>query len=193
MLSEVCKDVVVEPRQTPLTGEHFLHKTANTQNDARLDISVRGLWSTMDKTCFDVRAFHQGCTSNSAQPTNLTYKKHENEKKCCYNARVLNVEKSTFTPLVFSTHGGMGEEAKAYHQKLASLISQKRGQLYSDVVFFCILRSCLAAIRGFRGKQSFVDPSIDINIQPHPRRAGIFLVDLIYLIPLNYCVNNVAF
>ncbi len=85
----------------------------------------------MEKTFFYVRVFHQGCTSNSAQPTNLTYKKHENEEKRCYNARVLNVEKSTFTPLVFSTHGGMGEEAKAYHQKLASLISQKRGQLYS--------------------------------------------------------------
>ena len=104
------------------------------------------------------------------------YKKHEGEKKRGYNARVLNVEKATFTPLVFSTHGGMGKEAEAFHKRLASLIATKRGQLYSDVMSFvrrrlrfCILRSCLAAIRGYRGKPCFVDSSADINLIPEER------------------------
>ena len=101
MLTEVCNDVVIEPKLAPLTGEHFMHKSANTSEEARLDVSARGLWSTMDKTYFDVRVFHQGCPSNNKQAAKLTYKKHEDEKKRSYNARVMNVEKSTFTPLVF--------------------------------------------------------------------------------------------
>ncbi len=173
MLTEVCKDVVVEPKLTSLSGEKFIHKSANTSEEARLDVCARGLWSTMDKTFFDVRIFHQGCPSNSKQQIKDTYKKHEDEKKRSYNARVLNVEKSTFTPLVFSTHGGMGDEATAYHKRIASLIANKRGHLYSDVISFvrkrlrfCILRSCLAAIRGYRGKSGYLDLGADLNLIP---------------------------
>ena len=176
MLSEVCTDVVKEPHLVPLTGERFFHKTANTSNEARLDISARGVWNTMDKVYFDVRVFHHECPSNNKLAIASAYKKHESEKKRCYNARVLNVEKATFTPLVFSTHGGMGEEAEAYHKRLASLIATKRGQLYSDVMSFVrrrlrfsILRSCLAAIRGYRGKPCFVDYNVDINLIPEER------------------------
>ena len=77
---------------------------------------------------------------------------------------------------IYSTHGGMGKEAEAFHKRLASLIATKRGQLYSDVMSFvrrrlrfCILRSCLAAIRGYRGKPCFVDSSADINLIPEER------------------------
>ena len=38
------------------------------------------------------------------------YISHEIEKKRKYNSRVLNVEKAAFTPLVFSTTGGMGKK-----------------------------------------------------------------------------------
>ena len=41
------------------------------------------------------------------------------------NRRVLEVEKATFTPLVFSTTGGMGKEAEKFHKRLAALISEK--------------------------------------------------------------------
>ena len=88
----------------------------------------------------------------------------------------MNVEKATFTPLVFSTHGGMGQEAEAYHKKLASLIATKRGVLYSEAMVFvrrqlrfCILRSCLAAIRGYRGRRCFVDDQADLNLIPTER------------------------
>ena len=176
MLNEVCRDVTVEPHLTPLTGEQFFHKTANTSGEARLDIAARGLWNTMDKTFFDVRVFHHECPSNKSLDITAAYKKHKSEKKRGYNARVLNVEKATFTPLVFSTHGGMGNEAEAFHKRLATLIATKRGQLYSDVMSFvrrrlrfCILRSCLAAIRGYRGKACYVDTSADINLIPEER------------------------
>ena len=64
LLEEVCKDVRTEPKLLPLTGETFNLKTTNTRPDARLDISARGVWNTMDKTLFDVRVFHDGNKSN---------------------------------------------------------------------------------------------------------------------------------
>ena len=36
------------------------------------------------------------------------YRIHENEKKRLYSKRVLDIEHGTFTPLVFTTTGGMG-------------------------------------------------------------------------------------
>ena len=41
LLSEVCKDVQVEPQLQPLTGESFAPSTA-TGNEVRLDICARG-------------------------------------------------------------------------------------------------------------------------------------------------------
>ena len=48
------------------------------------------------------------------------YRSHEMEKKNKYVDRVMNVEKGTFTPLVFSTTGGMGSEAVCFYKHLYS-------------------------------------------------------------------------
>ena len=174
LLEEVCKDVRTEPKLLPLTGETFKLKTTNTRPDARLDITARGVWNTVDKTFFDVRVFHDGNKSNSG-PIAKVFQKHEAEKKRTYNSRVLEVEKSTFTPLVFSTSGSMGKEAEAFHKRIATLISNKRGTPYSDTIShirrklrFSILRTTLAAIRGHRGRavQWCDDTNSDINLIP---------------------------
>ena len=52
LLSEVCKDVSKEPRLQPLTGETFLLRSANTDPEARLDISARGSWAKGQKAFF---------------------------------------------------------------------------------------------------------------------------------------------
>ena len=157
-----------------LIGETFKLKTTNTRPDARLDITARGVWNTVDKTFFDVRVFHDGNKSNSG-PIDKVFQKHEAEKKRTYNSRVLEVEKSTFTPLVFSTSGSMGKEAEAFHKRIATLISNKRGTPYSDTIShirrklrFSILRTTLAAIRGHRGRavQWCDDTNSDINLIP---------------------------
>ena len=72
---------------------------------------------------------------------------------------MIQVEKGSFTPIVMSTFGGMGAEAKKFHERMATLISEKRKERYSDVMSyihtrlrFSILRSVLTAVRGVRGK-----------------------------------------
>ena len=77
-----------------------------------------------------------------------------------YNDRILNVEKSTFTPLVFSTSGGMGPECLKLNKRLAELISLKQNETYSKVMMhvrtrlrFALLKSTLVGVRGYRGKK----------------------------------------
>ena len=100
-----CTEVVVEPRLLPLTGEVLSLKSANTANDARLDVSARNVWSDGDKTFLDFRVFNSFAPTNSTLPLDRALLKHEAEKKRVYNERVLEVEKSTFSPIVCSTTG----------------------------------------------------------------------------------------
>ena len=70
-----------------------------------------------------------------------------------YASRVLKVEQGSFIPLVFTTTGGMAGECKRYHNKLAELLSIKKGEDYSTTmswictkVSFAFLRSVLLHI-----------------------------------------------
>ena len=88
------------------------------------------------------------------------YRENENEKKNLYNERIINVEKSTFTPLIFTTTGGMGPECQKLNKRVAELIAIKRKEQYSSVMMhvrtrlrFALLKSTLVALRGFRGQR----------------------------------------
>ena len=67
----------------------------------------------------------------------------------------MDVEQGTFTPLVFTTTGGMGEECKRYHIRLAELVAAKKGEDYANTVSwirskvsFAILRALYSALEG---------------------------------------------
>ena len=44
MLKEVCSDVEIEARLQPLDGESLAGCSANTEQEACLDVSMRGVW-----------------------------------------------------------------------------------------------------------------------------------------------------
>ncbi|KAL9968618.1 hypothetical protein ACROYT_G020730 [Oculina patagonica] len=156
LLKMVCNDVEIEPVLQELTGER-LPSGANTTPDARLDIHARGFWEKQRSAFFDVRVCHPNADSYKDQTPKQIYRNHENEKKRAYADRVLQVEQGTFTPLVFTSTGGMGEECKRYHSRLAELIAAKKGEDYATTVSwirskvsFAILRSALICLRGSR-------------------------------------------
>ena len=153
-----------------------MHQSSNTSENARLDVSAIGLWSPFERSFIDVRIFHPNAPSYINKNLNQVYKEHENEKKRAYNDRIINVERGTFTPLVFSTAGGMGKEAEVYHKRLAERIAAKRNETYSQVmnfirtrIRFALLKCTLISIRGVRGRQ---EPKrdevadIDFNLIP---------------------------
>ena len=119
---EVCRDVVSEPRLLPLENE----EVDGTQADrAAPDISSRGLWSTFQRTFFDVRVLHPNAPSYRSADLEKLYKSHEQEKMRKYNSRVITVEGGSFTPLIYTTFGGMGPQAIKYHKRLAEKLARK--------------------------------------------------------------------
>ena len=157
-LSEVCHDVAIEPVLQPLSGESFRYATANVEDEARLDVSVRGFWGGRhQKTFFDVRVFNPTALSYRSTAVSSLYKRFEREKQRMYEQRVRDVEMSSFTPLVFSTFGGMGMAATIVFKRLASLIAAQRNRSYSTVmawircsISFSLLRSAVTCLRGAR-------------------------------------------
>ena len=80
-----------------------------------------------------------------------------------YDERVHEVKRGSFTPLVFSTSGGMGRQATVFFKRLASLLTRKRDQPYSHVIGwirchleFSLLRSSITCLRGTRSIAGFV-------------------------------------
>ena len=126
-LTEVCNDVQIEPNLQPVPQNVRFGTSANVTEGARLDISANGFWgSRYEKTFVDVIVFNPH--SDTAQSTSISacYTRHEKEKKRQYECRVCEIEHSSFTPLVFSTTGGMSKQATIFYKRLASLLATKR-------------------------------------------------------------------
>ena len=115
----------------------------------------------------DVKIVHPNAPSHKNKDLNQIFKESETKKKHKYNQRVMQVEKATFTPLIFSTTGGMASECIKFHKKVAVLVSNKTKEEYSHVMNhlrtrlrFTLLKSTLVAIRGERGKSRKIKTNI---------------------------------
>ena len=156
LLKQVCNDVQIEPPLQPTTGFTF-HRSANTREDARLDVRAKDFWRQGQNAYFDVRITNTDSNSQRNQPVKSILRKHEQDKKREYNARVMEIEHGTFTPVVLSIKGVMGKECAIYHKALAEKLSQKSGDRYEEVtrlirvkLSFLVLKSALLCIRGSR-------------------------------------------
>ena len=78
----------------------------------------------------------------------------------------------SFTPLVFGTNGGMGNECQRFLKHLADKIAQKDTEPYHIVITwlrtqisFELLRSVLACVRGSRTPfRSKIEQSLDCKV-----------------------------
>ena len=99
---------------------------------------------------------------------------HQNEKKTEYGPRAKEVDKATLTAAVMSTSGGMGTEMDILVRQIATKLSVKRGERYSDtvgsvqgIIRFDLLRMCVIALRGYK-KMTAPDSirDLDFNLRP---------------------------
>ena len=119
-------------------------------SNARLDVHAHGFWDRQGSAFFDLRVFHPNTESYKDLTIQQLCRKREDEKKRLYANRVLEVRQGTFTPLVFTTTGGMAVDCKRFHSRLAELIAIKKGEEYGTTmswirskVSFALLRSAL--------------------------------------------------
>ena len=156
LLNLVCKDVETEPVLQDITGE-VLGRGANTSQEARVDVHARGFWERQRSAFFDVRVCHPNAESYADFSPQQIYRKHETEKKRKYAERILQIEQGTFSPLIFTTAGGMAPECQMFHSRLAELIATKKAEEYSKTmnwlrvkISFSLIRSALVCLRGSR-------------------------------------------
>ena len=107
----------IEPVLQEVNGE-ALNLGSNKSADARFDVHVRGFWERQRSAVFDVRVCHSNAESYIDLTPKQIYRMHENEKRRMYCKRVTEIEQGTFTPLIFTTTGGMGKECLIYHSRL---------------------------------------------------------------------------
>ena len=157
LLTEVCHNVATEPSLQPITAETFPYSTANTSDDTCLDAKARGFWCRGQDAFFDVRVFYPNASSYRSVSLASAYKRHEDANKREYGHRVREVEHGVFTPLVFTSTGGMGREATVFYKRLADLLATHWGQQYCAAIHwlrcrmsFALLRSAILCIRGSR-------------------------------------------
>ena len=196
LLTEVCHNVATEPHLQPLSGESTSMHSAITIEHAHVDIRANGLWSGTQDAYFDVRIFHSNAPSNAGFISSA-FKKHEDSKEREYGQRIGEIENEVFTPLVFSTTGGIGREATIFYKRLADLISSKRDKPYSVIMGgwdgnFPLL---LSAHR-FQVSKEADCPLITqfgtlISCLPHPRDLSNYLTLLMLLRQIIYRIVHV--
>ena len=76
LLTEVCPSVEVELPLQPLSGESFHHRSANVEDNTRLDVKALGLWvSNRQSVYLDVR-----CSTHTLTPTQTSQSKQLTEE-----------------------------------------------------------------------------------------------------------------
>ena len=128
--------------------------SANRRDDARADIRATCFGGRQQCAFFDVRVFHPNAQSYHHSSISSLYRRHEQAKKREYGDRIREVENGSFTPLVFTTTGGMGREATLFYKRLTDQICEKKNTMYSKTMSwirctlsFSLLRSAAMCIQ----------------------------------------------
>ena len=90
-------------------------------------------------------------------PLDAIYRRHELDKISQYEQRVREVEHSSFTPLIFSSSGGMDKVATTFYKQIASMLAEKKHFPFSmsmGLISYALLRSSIMCTRGARSSPS---------------------------------------
>ena len=150
-----CRNVYTEPSLLPTCTE--LHpKGTITADRARLDNVATGLYGKNKKTFMGVRITHPNAPSNLSIQVEKLLIKNEAEKKSKYGSRVINTERATFIPLVFTTAATTALECKRVAELIANKRKEQNGKVLSYIrtrISFAMLKSILVSIHRVRDKQ----------------------------------------
>ena len=170
LMSEVCSNVSREPALQPMSGESMTISTVDGDG-ARADVAADGFWGTShQRAFFDVAVVNPFSDSYKGLNLPAVYRKVEARKKRKYDVRIREVEHGSFSPLVFSTNGGLAPVCDIVFRRIALLTADKLNKPYTSVInfircklSFSILRSTIRCVRGTR--RSIYRPSdCDIDV-----------------------------
>ena len=119
-------------------------------------MALDGFWGSRHQRVFiDVEVLNPNASSYKVSSLSSLYCQFEKKKQRKYEQRIHEMEMGCFTPLVFSTFGGMSTICNIFFKRLASLLADKRDVSYDVVmswlhcrVSFSLLRSAIDCLRG---------------------------------------------
>ena len=120
------------------------------------------------------------------------YEYHETLKNSKYQQKILNVEQSSFCPLIFRCTGGARPTATRTMQRLAEKLSEKRQSYPESKNYirtkksFALLKSSILCIRVSRSlrKVQFIDNSISAIVDEGCLRLIIIIFIIIIIITI---------
>ena len=123
-----------------------------------MDIRANGFWTRQQEAFFDIRITHPKANLSTLDDVKKQLTAHEREKKRSYAERINVIDRSVFTPLVFTTNGMIGRKCSTCVKSLVASIVEKNVDIsYSQVMHhlrcklsFCLLRWGITCLRGCR-------------------------------------------
>ena len=150
-------NVKIEPRSQPLTGEHFPLRTANCEQNACLDVVANDVCEEGSNTHSLMFACLIHLLSQIWTPHSLLL---IDDMRMINEQRIIQVEHSSFVPLVFSATGGMSRSTSNFHCHLALKLSVKHDEHLSVTLgvlrcrlSFALLWSATMCIRGIHSSR----------------------------------------
>ena len=129
-----------------MTKELLTHKLANRVDGACHDIMAETLWGRdRQRAFFDVQIFNLFARSHCNTLLRQCYRKQEMEKKRVYEKRIREVEHGTFSPLVFTTAGGIGLTATVDYKRFTSVLLRSMTGLWEDTAHHQMQTELLSA------------------------------------------------
>lgn len=157
LLTEICPDVQVEPALQALSGEGSLTSLPSLMIMLGLTLlcPVSGHQGNVPfLTYVSLILSHTPIIIHLLKPAIGEMRRIKDANN---GERICNVEHASFTPLVFTTAGGMGPSASTFYKHLSSRLSIRYSKSYSTVlnwircrISFSLLRSSIMCLRGAR-------------------------------------------
>jgi hypothetical protein len=183
LFAELCKkagyrDVALEPRLEPLSGEVLRYRSAIREDEAKSDIRVNGFFDKKRNAFFEFRVFNPNARSYLSKSPESLYHRIAKVREREYKQRINQVDCGDFVPMIMSSTGGMGVEMQRAVKHLARTLSVKQNETYSKVAglmrcqfAFALARAALLCLRGsrslrceFRLQEAFDGPT-DLALQ----------------------------
>jgi len=134
-----CLRRIIGKTITGLLKEDIIHAVGTLQTctglESGIEAAIHAVRKSFEEDNSDYLLLvdtdnHHTSQSYSGNSLAEVYQQHEKEKDK-YNQRVIDIEKSSFNPLVFTTTGGMAQECNSINKRLAEKIAEKRREPYA--------------------------------------------------------------
>ena len=192
VMKEVWHNVTIEPPLQSLSGETLSYSTAGADG-ARLEWLSMNFGETWVRELFSILRWSTLSLAHTGISLSSVHKRVEEEKKRKYDQWVWDIEYGSFSPLIFSTNGGLAPISWHVYKRIAALQSEKSSKPYNSIInyircklSFSLLRSTIRCLTGTRSAFPW-----NHNIEIDNAISDGHILSWIYY--YNFCISDLSY